>query len=56
MIFHMSRLLYFSDKADIANYGYLSVLSFGFVMFAILFVCCRKCENGFRHLKAFLFT
>jgi len=27
MIFHVSRLLYFSEKSEIANYGYATILA-----------------------------
>jgi len=33
MIFHTSRLLYFSEKAEVANYGYLFMSCFCFIMF-----------------------
>jgi len=39
MIFHTSRLLYFSDKAEIANYGYVFLL-----IFLLCCVCCCLCN------------
>ena len=48
MIFHASRILYFSDNAEIANYGYVvssHLVSFDFKLYTRVCLACTAFET-----------